>query len=135
MSFPKDTAHEETHLEARSPLEQIGHSEGIEKKLPIDQNEEYLDTPHKQKVGKIRKRIRKLKKENKLLKRKVKKVEALKLKVGKLRKIIKELRKQLEKEDKAHRRKKDKRARVQGRNPLPKEAVTTNFVGIQTNLE
>jgi hypothetical protein len=55
--------------------------------------------------------------------------------VGKLKEIIKELRKQLEQVDKAHRRKKNKRARVQGRNPLPKEVVSTNFVGIQTNPE
>jgi hypothetical protein len=45
------------------------------------------------------------------------------------------LRKQIEQADKAHRRKKNKRARMQGRNPLPKEAVTTNSVGIQTDPE
>jgi DNA-binding transcriptional regulator GbsR (MarR family) len=67
--------------------------EGIEEQLPVDQNKEDLETPHKQKVGKIHKRTRQLKKENKLLKRKVEKVEALKLKVGKLRRFIKELRK------------------------------------------
>jgi flagellin-specific chaperone FliS len=48
------------------------------------------------------------------LKKKAKKVEVLKQKVGKLKEIIKELRKQLEQEDKAHRRKKNKRARMQG---------------------
>jgi hypothetical protein len=69
------------------------------------------------------------------LKKKAKKDEVLKKKVVTLKEIIKELRKQLEQEDKAHRRKKNKRARVQGRNPLPKEAVSTNYVGIQTNPE
>jgi hypothetical protein len=64
------------------------------------------------------------------LKKKAKKVEVLKQKVGKLKEIIKELRKQLEQADKAHRRKKNKRARMQGRNPLPKEAFSTNSVGI-----
>jgi hypothetical protein len=64
-----------------------------------------------------------------LLKIKVKKVEALKLKVGKLKEIIKELRKQLEQADKSHKRKKNKRSRVQGRNPLPKRTVTTNSMG------
>jgi hypothetical protein len=64
------------------------------------------------------------------LKKKAKKAEVLKKKVGKLKEIIKELRKQLEQEDKSHRRKKNKRARVQGRNPLLKEAVSTNYVGI-----
>jgi hypothetical protein len=44
--------------------------------------------------------------------------------VGKLKEIIKKLRKKLEQVDKAQRRKKNKRARVQGRNPLPKEAVS-----------
>jgi hypothetical protein len=67
------------------------------------------------------------------LKKKAKKVEVLKQKVSKLKEIIKELRKQLEQEDKAHRRKKNKRARVKGRNPLPKEAVSTNSIGIQIN--
>jgi hypothetical protein len=45
------------------------------------------------------------------------------------------LRKQLEQIDKSHGIKNNKRARVQGRNPLPKEAVNTNFVGIQTDPE
>ena len=70
-----------------------------------------------------------------MLKKKAKKVEVLKKKAVKLKKIIKELRKQLEQVDTAHRRKKNKRVRVQGRNPLPKEAVSRNFVGIQTNPE
>jgi hypothetical protein len=84
MLFPEDTSHEEPHPEART-LEKTEHLEGTKEQLPFDQNEEYLDTSHKQKEGKNHKRIRNLKKENKLLKRKDKKVEALKLKVGKLR--------------------------------------------------
>ena len=102
MSFPQDTTYEESHPEARSPLEQTQHLEGTKEQLPADQNKEYLETPHKQKSDKRYKRIRKLKKENKMLKRKVKKVEALKIKVGKLKGIIKELRMQLEQADKAH---------------------------------
>jgi hypothetical protein len=135
MSFPEATTQEEPHPEARNPLEQTEYLEGIEEQPSADQNEEDLETPHKQKAGKNHKRIRKLKKENKLLKRKAKKVEALKQKVGRLREIIKELRKQLEQVDKAHKRNKSKRPRVQGRNPLPKRIVTTNSVGTQTNPE
>jgi predicted RNase H-like nuclease (RuvC/YqgF family) len=67
------------------------------------------------------------------LKKKAKKVEVLKQKVVKLKEIIKELRKQLEQIDKSHKRKKNKRAKVQGKNPLPKEVVSTNSIGIQTN--
>jgi hypothetical protein len=117
MSFSKDTTYEEPHFDAIIPLEQIEHLEGTEEQLPADQNEEDLETPHKQKAGKSHKRIRKLKKENKLLKIKVKNVEALKLKVGKLRGIIKELRKKLEQEDKAHQRKKEKKVQSAGKKP------------------
>jgi hypothetical protein len=70
-----------------------------------------------------------------LLKKKDKRDEALKQKVGRLKGIIKELRKQLELADITHRRKKNKRGRVQGINPLPKQAVSTNSVGIQTDPE
>jgi hypothetical protein len=63
--------------------------EGTEEQLPSYHNEEYFETPHKQKAGKSHKKIRKMKKENKLLKRKAKQVEALKMKVGKLKEIIK----------------------------------------------
>jgi hypothetical protein len=65
-----------------------------------------------------------------MLKKKAKKAEVLKKKVVKLKEIIKELRKQLEQADKTHKRNKNKRVRVQGRNPLPKEAVSTNSAGI-----
>jgi hypothetical protein len=53
--------------------------------------------------------------------------------VGKLKEIIKELRKQLELEDKIHKRKKNKKGRMQGRNPLPKKASSTTSVGIHTD--
>jgi hypothetical protein len=76
-----------------------------------------------------------MKKENKLLKRKEKKVEALKIKVGKLKEIIKELRKKLEQADQAHQKNKNKRPRVQRKNPLHNREVTTNSVGTQTNPE
>ena len=70
-----------------------------------------------------------------MLRKKAKKAEVLKQKVGKLKEIIKEFRNQLEQADKAHRRKKNKRVRVQGRNPLPREAISTNSVGIRTDPE
>jgi hypothetical protein len=57
------------------------------------------------------------------------------MKVGKLNGIIKELRKHLEQENKAHQRKKNKRSRVQGRNPLPKRIVTTNSKGTHADPE
>jgi hypothetical protein len=41
----------------------------------------------------------------------------------------------LELVDKTHKRKKNKRGRVQGRNPLPKQATSTNSMGTQTNPE
>jgi hypothetical protein len=69
------------------------------------------------------------------LKKKAKKAEVLKKKVAKLKEIIKELSKQLEQIDKSHKRKKNKRAKVQGRKPLPKEAVNTNSVGIHIDPE
>jgi hypothetical protein len=76
-----------------------------------------------------------LKKENKLLKKKAKRAKVLKQKAGKLKGIIKELKKQLELADKTHKIKKNKRGRVQGRNPLPKQATSTNSMGTQTDLE
>jgi hypothetical protein len=69
------------------------------------------------------------------LKKKAKRDVILKNKVGKLKEIIKDLRKQLELADKIHRRKKNKKGRMQGRNPLPKKATSTMFVGIDTDPE
>jgi DNA anti-recombination protein RmuC len=63
------------------------------------------------------------------LKRRVKRIKVLKQKVGRLKEIIKELRKQLEQADKAYERKKTKRPRTQGRNPLPRRTVHTSSVG------
>jgi hypothetical protein len=55
-----------------------------------DQGEENPDISHKQKMaGKGNNIIRKLKQENKLLKRRAKKIKVLKHKVGKLKEIIK----------------------------------------------
>jgi predicted RNase H-like nuclease (RuvC/YqgF family) len=73
-----------------------------------------------------------LKQENKILRKRVKKIKVLKQKVGRLKEIIKELRKQLEQADKAYERKKSKRPRIQGRNPLPRRTVHTNSVETQT---
>ena len=121
MSFPYNTAQEEFLFEIGDPLGQPEHLEGIEGQPFAGQNEEDLEIPHKQKSAKSQRQITKLKKENKLLKKKAKRVVILKQKVGKLKEIIKELRKQLELADKIHRRKKNKRGRMQGRNPLPKK--------------
>jgi hypothetical protein len=75
-----------------------------------------------------------LKQENNLLRKTVKKIKVLKQKVGRLKEIIKELRKQSEQVDKAYERKKSKRPRTQGRNPLPRRTVHTGSVGTQTEL-
>jgi hypothetical protein len=101
MSFPEDTTQEETHFEIRSPLGKTEHLEETEEQPSTSQNEEDLETSHIHKLAKSHKKIRKLKKENTLLKKKAKKAEVLKQKVGKLKEIIKELRKQLEKVYKA----------------------------------
>jgi hypothetical protein len=68
------------------------------------------------------------------LKKRVKKIKALKQKVGKLKEIIKELRKQLEQDDKSYKRKKSKRPRTQGRNPLLRKTGHTSSIGTQTEL-
>jgi hypothetical protein len=93
MTFPEDTTQEELNFETTSPLGQEKILEGTEDHPSAPQNEESLESSHKQKSAK---KIRKLKKENKLLKKKAKKAEVLKQKVGKIKEIIKELRKQLE---------------------------------------
>jgi hypothetical protein len=131
MSFPEDTTQEEPHTEVNSPTVQ---EEETKEQLLTDQGKENPDSSQKQKSGKSHSRIRRLKQENKLLKRRVKRIKVLKKKVGKLKEIIKELRKQLEQADKAHERKKTKRHRAQGRNPLPRRAVQTSSVGTQTEL-
>jgi hypothetical protein len=76
-------------------------------------------------------KIKKLKQENKLLRRRVKRIKVLKQKVGKLKEIIKELRKQLDLVDKAYERKNTKRPRTQGRNPLPRTTIHTSSIGTQ----
>ena len=68
------------------------------------------------------------------MRKRVKKIKVLKQKVGRLKETIRQLRKQLEQAEKSHEKKKSKRARVQGRNPLPRMIVHTNFVGTQTKL-
>jgi predicted nucleic acid-binding Zn-ribbon protein len=66
------------------------------------------------------------------LRKRVKKIKVLKQKVGRLKETIRQLRKQLEQVDKAHKKNKSKRARLQGRNPLLGRTVHTNYVGTQT---
>jgi hypothetical protein len=132
MSFSDDTVQEEFLFETGGPLGQPEHLEETEGQPSAGRNEEDLEIPHKHKLAKSQKQIRKLKKENKLLKKKAKRVVILKQKVGKLKEIIKELRKQLELVDKIHKRKKNKKGRMQGRNPLPKKAASTTSIGIQT---
>ena len=40
----------------------------------------------------------------------------------------------MEQTDKSHKKKKSKRVRVQGRNPLPRREIHTNFVETQTDF-
>jgi hypothetical protein len=51
-----------------------------------------------------------------------------------LKETIRQLRKQMEQVDKAHENKKSKRARVQGRTPLPIRKTHTNYVGTKSKL-
>jgi hypothetical protein len=133
MPSPEDTEQPEPHIEVNNPLEQTEHTEETGEQSPADQGGEDLEIPHKQKTtGKGHNKIRKLKQENKILRKRVKKIKVLKQKVGRLKEIIRELRKQLEQDDKAYERKKSKRPRTQGRNPLPRRTVHTNSVGTQT---
>ena len=62
MSFPEDRAQKEPHFETRSPLGQTKHLEGTKEQPSAGQNEEDLETSHKQKSAKSHKKIRKLKK-------------------------------------------------------------------------
>jgi hypothetical protein len=78
MSFPDDTTQEEFLFEIGDPLGQLEHLEGIDGQPSTGQNEEDLEIPHKQKSAKSHKQIRKLKKENKLLKKKAERAEVLK---------------------------------------------------------
>ena len=64
---------EETHFEIRSPLGKTEHLEETEEEPSTSQNEEDLETSHIHKLAKSHKKIRKLKKENTLLKKKAKK--------------------------------------------------------------
>jgi hypothetical protein len=66
------------------------------------------------------------------LRKRVKKIKVLKQKNGRMKETIIQLRKQLEQADKAHEKKKSKRARVHRRNPLPRRTVHTNSIGTQT---
>jgi hypothetical protein len=130
MSFPDHTAQEEFLFETGDPLGQPEHLEETEGQPSAGRNEEDLEIPDKHKSAKSQKKIRKLKKENKLLKKKAKRAVILKQKVGNLKEIIKELMKQLELANKIHRIKKNKRGRMQGRNPLLKKVASTTSVGI-----
>ena len=81
MSLPDDTTQEEPHTEVNTLVGLV------EEPLLIDQGEENPDSSQKQKSGKSHNRIRKLKWENKLLKRRVNNIKLLKHKVDKLRKV------------------------------------------------
>jgi hypothetical protein len=136
MPSPEGTEQPEPQFDENNPLEQPEHPEDTGNQLPVDQGGEDLEIPHRQKetTGKGNNKIRKLEHENKTLRKRVKKIKVLKQKVGRLKETIRQLRKQLEQADKAHEKKKSKRARVQGRNPLPRRTVHTNSVGTQTKL-
>jgi hypothetical protein len=135
IPFPEDTTQPKPHIEVDNPVEQTEHTKETREQSLADQGEETFDTPPKQKTtGKGHNKIRKLKKENRILRKRVKKIKVLKQKVGRLKEIIKELRKQLEQADKAYERKKYKRPRTQGRNPLLRRTIHTSSVGTQTKL-
>jgi len=68
------------------------------------------------------------------LRKRVKKIKVLKQKLCRLKETIRQLRKRLEQTDKAHEKMKSKRPRIQGRNPLPRRTIHTNYVGTQTKL-
>jgi hypothetical protein len=78
MSFLDDTMQEEFIFEERNPLEKTEHLEETEGQPSAGRNEEDLEIPHRHKSAKSQKQIRKLKKENKLLKKKSKRVVILK---------------------------------------------------------
>jgi hypothetical protein len=136
MPSPEGTEQPKPHIEVNNPLEQLEHPEDTGKKLPFDQGGEDLEIPHRQEetIGKGNNRIRKLKHENKILRKRVKKIKVLKQKVDRLKETIRKLREQLEQADKAHKKKKSKRASVQGRNPLPRRTIHTNSIGTQKKL-
>jgi hypothetical protein len=134
MPSPKGEEKLESQFEVNNPLEQLEHPEDIENQLPIDQGGEDLEIPLRQKeaVGKGNNRIRKLEHEKKTLRKRVEKIKLLKQKVGRLKETNRQLKKQMEQDDKAHKKKKSKRAIVQGINPLPRRAIHTNSVETQT---
>jgi hypothetical protein len=81
MPFPEETEQTEPHTEVNNPVEQAEHIEETEEQLLTDQGEEDPDVPQKQKtIGKGHSRIKKLKQENKLLRRRVKRIKVLKQK-------------------------------------------------------
>jgi predicted transcriptional regulator len=118
----RETEQPEPQFDENNPLEKPEHPEDTGNQLPIDQGGEDLEIPLRQKetTEKGNNRIRKLEHENKTLRKRVKKIKVLKQKVGRLKETIRQLKKQLEQADKSHKKKKSKRARVQGRNPLPR---------------
>jgi len=111
---PEGTKHPEPHIEVNNPLEQLEHLEDTGKKLPFDQGGEDLEIPHRQEetIGKGNNKIRKLKHENTILRKRVKKIKVLKQKVGRLKETIRQLREQLEQAEKSHKKKKSKRDRI-----------------------
>jgi hypothetical protein len=131
---PEVAEQPEPQFDENSPLEKQEHPEDTGNELPIDQGGEDLEIPlgHKETTEKGNNRIRKLEHENKTLRKRVKKIKVLKQKVGRLKEKIRQLKKQLEQSDKAHKKKKSKRVRVQGRNPLPRREIHTNSVETQT---
>jgi len=68
------------------------------------------------------------------LRRKVKKIKVLKQKVGRLKEKIRQLKKHLEQSDKSYMKKKSRRVRIQGVNPLPRREIHTHYVETQTNF-
>jgi hypothetical protein len=131
---PKVVEQPEPHFKENSPLDKEECPKDIDNEFPVDQGGEGLEIylRHKETTEKGNNRVRKLEHENKTLRKRVKKIKVLKQKVGRFKEKIRQLKKHLEQSDKAHKKKKSKRARVQERNPLPRREIHTNYVETQT---
>jgi hypothetical protein len=94
---PEGIEQPEPQFDENDPLEKPEHPKYIGKQLPVDQGGEDLEIPHRheEKVGKGNNKTRKLKHENKILRKRVKKIKVLKQKVGRLKETIRQLRKQV----------------------------------------
>jgi hypothetical protein len=81
---PEGTKQLEPHIEVNSPLEQTKQPEETGEQSPTDQDGEDLEILHRQKktTDKGNNKIRKLKHENKILRKRVKRIKVLKKKLA-----------------------------------------------------